>query len=151
MFLGDDSTPKIIGCGRVKFLLKDGRIRTLLGVLLIPYLARNLTYVNKMNNASVHTIFENDKCKMVRGATILMRGVLCGTLYKLVGRTIIDGCNNSIALESENEEKSLMFMEEVLCRSIKDWGILERRVFNHYKVKEWLKVCVVPTTTPPLV
>jgi hypothetical protein len=31
VFLGDDLTTKIIGCGRVKLLLKDGRIRTLLG------------------------------------------------------------------------------------------------------------------------
>jgi hypothetical protein len=32
VFLGDDLTTKIIGCGRVKLLLKDGRIRTLPGV-----------------------------------------------------------------------------------------------------------------------
>jgi hypothetical protein len=33
VFLGDDSTTKILGRGRVKLLLKDGRIRTLPGVL----------------------------------------------------------------------------------------------------------------------
>jgi hypothetical protein len=33
VFLGDDSTKKILGCGRVKLLLKYGRIRTLLGVI----------------------------------------------------------------------------------------------------------------------
>jgi hypothetical protein len=31
VFLGDDSTTKILGCGRVKLLLNDGRIRTLPG------------------------------------------------------------------------------------------------------------------------
>jgi hypothetical protein len=40
VFLGDDSTTKIIGHGRVKLLLKDGRIRTLPGVLHIPDLAK---------------------------------------------------------------------------------------------------------------
>ena len=42
VYLGDDSPDSIIGCGRVKLKLKDGRIRTLLGVLRIPNLARNL-------------------------------------------------------------------------------------------------------------
>ena len=39
--------------------------------------------------------------------------------------------------------KSLTSLEEILCCSIKDWEILERRVFNHYKVKIWLKVRLI--------
>ena len=42
VFLGDDSPKKIMGRGRVKLLLNDGRIRSLPGVLHIPSLARNL-------------------------------------------------------------------------------------------------------------
>ena len=40
--------------------------------------------------------------------------------------------------------KKIMFLkslEEKLCCGTKGWDILERRVFNHYKVKVWLKVC----------
>jgi hypothetical protein len=29
-----------------------------------------------------------------------------------------------------------------LCCGIKDWGISERRVFDYYTVKVWLKVCL---------
>ena len=47
VFLGDDSPKKIMGCGRVKLLLNDGRIRTLLCVLHILGLARNLISVSK--------------------------------------------------------------------------------------------------------
>lgn len=36
---------------------------------------------------------------------------------------------------------SLKSLEEKLCCGIKGWDILERRVFNHYKVKVLLKVC----------
>ena len=36
-----------------------------------------------------------------------MRGVHCGTLYKLLGRTVIDGCNNTIVPESKNEENKV--------------------------------------------
>jgi hypothetical protein len=51
VFLGDDSTSKIMGRGRVNLLLKYGRIRTLLGVLYIPKLARSLIYVSKLDDA----------------------------------------------------------------------------------------------------
>jgi hypothetical protein len=73
VFLGDDSTAKILGCGRVKLLLKDGRIRTLPGVLHIPKLARSLISVSKLDDAGVKTVFEKNTCKMVRGAMVLMR------------------------------------------------------------------------------
>jgi hypothetical protein len=104
VFLGDGSTTKIIGRGRVNLLLKDGRIRTLPKVLHILNLPRNLIFVNKMSDASVHTVFEKETCKMVRGATVLMSGVWIGTLYKLLRSTINDGCNSYIVLEGNNEE-----------------------------------------------
>ena len=56
---------KIIGRGRVKLRLIDGRIRTLPGVLHILGLARNLIYVSKMDDAEVKTIFEKETCRMV--------------------------------------------------------------------------------------
>jgi hypothetical protein len=96
VFLGDDSTTKILGRGRVKLLLKYGRIRTLLGVLHIPKLAKSLISISKMDDAGVDTVFGKKTCKMVRGAMVLMRGVQCGTLYKLLGNTYTNGCNISI-------------------------------------------------------
>eukprot|EP00253_Pinus_taeda_P002925 PITA_02925 len=80
---GDDRKARIIGRGKVKLKLQRGRIGTLPVVLHIPALARNLISVSKLDDASVKTVFENDTCKMVRGALVLMRGVRMGTLYKL--------------------------------------------------------------------
>jgi hypothetical protein len=65
VFLGDDSTTSIIGQGNFKLRLIDGRIRTLLVVLHIPGLARNLISVRKMDDAWVITIFEKETCRMV--------------------------------------------------------------------------------------
>jgi hypothetical protein len=48
-------------------------------VLHILGLARNLIYVSKMSDAGVHTLFQKDSCKMVKGAIALMRGVWNGT------------------------------------------------------------------------
>jgi hypothetical protein len=57
VFLGNDSTTRIIGKGRVKLRLINGRIRTLPDVLHIPGMARDLIYVSKMEDARVKTIF----------------------------------------------------------------------------------------------
>ena len=65
VFLGDESTTKIVGRRRVKLLLKDGRIRTLLGVLHIPKLAKSLIYVSKLDDARVDTVFGKGTCNMV--------------------------------------------------------------------------------------
>lgn len=102
-------------------MVTKGRIKTIPSVLHIPDLARNLISVKKMSDVGVHIVFKKDRCKMVQRALVLMRGVHCGTLYKLFGSTIIDWCNNCIAPKRENEkEKSLMFLEEILYCGIKD-------------------------------
>ena len=80
--------------------LQGGRVRTLLGVLHIPALARNLISISKLDDAGVKIVFEKDTCKMVQGELVLMQGIQTGTLYKLQGRTIVDGCNRFLVPES---------------------------------------------------
>jgi hypothetical protein len=106
VFLGDDSTTRIIGRGKVKLRLIYGRIRTLPSVLHIPGLARNLIFLRKMDDAGVKTIFEKETCRMVRGAMMLLKVVRFGTLYKLQGITTRDGCNISIVLDIRVEEET---------------------------------------------
>jgi hypothetical protein len=120
VFLGDDSTSKILGCGRVKLLLKDGRIITLLGVLHIPKISRSLISISKLDDAGVDIVFGKNTCKMVRGAMLLMRGVQFGTLYKLLGRTYTNGCNSYVVLEKTRPISSL---KRRPCCGIKDWGL----------------------------
>ena len=67
-----DRKSKIVGSGKVKLKLQGGRIRTLLGVLHIPALARNLIFVSNMDDTNVKIVFEKDTCKMVQGALLLM-------------------------------------------------------------------------------
>lgn len=63
VLLGDHLTTKMIGCGRFKLILKDGKIGTLPRVLHIPDLAKNLIFVTKMSDASIQTMFEKERCK----------------------------------------------------------------------------------------
>ena len=100
VLLGDDRKARIVGRGKVKLKLQGGRVRTLPGVLHIPALARNLISVSKLDDAGVKTVFEKDSRKMVQEALVLMREFHIGTLYKLQGSTVIDGCNSSVVPES---------------------------------------------------
>eukprot|EP00253_Pinus_taeda_P033611 PITA_33611 len=113
VFLGDDRKARIIGRRQVKLKLQGGRVRTLLGVLHIPALARNLISVSKLDDASVKIDFEKDTCKMVRGALVLMRGVRIGTLYKLQGSTVVDECNSSVVPEI-GAENLVVFGEKTM-------------------------------------
>jgi hypothetical protein len=65
VFLGDDSTTKIMGHGRVKLFLKNGRIITLPRVIHIPNLVRSLIFVTKLDDAGVDTLLGKGTCKMV--------------------------------------------------------------------------------------
>ena len=84
MYLGDESPTSIVGRGRVKMKLKDGRIITLPRVLHIPNLVRNLISIRNMDVADVKIVCGYGGCKMIRGSMVLMRGVQYGTLYKLL-------------------------------------------------------------------
>eukprot|EP00253_Pinus_taeda_P009475 PITA_09475 len=59
-FLGDDRKVRIVGHGKVNLKLQGGRVRTLLGVLHIHALARNLISVSKLDDVGVKTVFEKD-------------------------------------------------------------------------------------------
>jgi len=89
--LGDDRKARIIDRRKVKLKSQGGRVRTLLSVLHILALARNMISVSKLDDAGVKIVFEKDTCKMVQEALVLMRGVRIRTLYKLQGRTVVDG------------------------------------------------------------
>jgi hypothetical protein len=43
---------------------------------------------------------------------VFMRGVRCGNLYKLLGRTYTNGCNIYVVLEKTNEEEKTNIVPE---------------------------------------
>jgi len=91
-------------------LLKDGRTRTIPGVLHIPGLAKNLIFVSRMGDARVQLVFKKVTFEMVGGTMVLMRGVWIGTLYKLLGSIVTNGSNNAV-FEDEAEKISSLSVE----------------------------------------
>ena len=62
-----DRPSKVIGHGRVKFILNDGRIKALPGVLHISDLAKNLVTVSKIGDVGFQNVLKKDRHKTVRG------------------------------------------------------------------------------------
>jgi hypothetical protein len=83
-FVGDDLIEKIMGHGRVKLLLKYGRIITLPRVVLIPNLDKILISVSNLDDQGVDTLLGKATFKMAGGEMVVTRGVRCGTIYKLL-------------------------------------------------------------------
>jgi hypothetical protein len=94
-------------------ILQDGRSRTLLGVIHIPGLERNMISVSKMSDAGMHALFQKDLCKMVRGAMVLMKGVQIGTLYKLLGSVDSTGYNKIIVPKVDSTGYNKIVVPEV--------------------------------------
>ena len=61
-----------------------------------------------MDVAGVKIVCGDGGCKMVRGSMVLTRGVQYGTLYKLLGKTIIDACNYSVVLEEGGKDDKIL-------------------------------------------
>jgi hypothetical protein len=41
------------------------------------------------------------------------------------------------------KKRPILSLERRPCCGIKDWDILEKRAFEHYTIKVWLKVCLI--------
>ena len=66
-------------------------------------LARNHISVRKMDDACVKIVFEKDTCKMVQRVMVLMQEVQIGTMYKILGIIVIDGCYSYMVPEIQVE------------------------------------------------
>jgi hypothetical protein len=64
VFLGDDSTTKIIGRGKLKLNFMDGRIRTLPSVLHIR-IGQKFYFYKKNGRCRGQKVFEKETCRMV--------------------------------------------------------------------------------------
>jgi hypothetical protein len=73
-------------------------------------------------------MFEKETHKMVRGEMVLMKGVWFGTLYKIHGRTISDGCNSSNFpnIGAEELKTPTVFGEKAMLWHQRLWHIREK-------------------------
>jgi hypothetical protein len=66
---------------------------------------------------------------------------LCTSCWEeliLMGVTVLLSLNREI-----NKTRPILSLERRPCYGIKYWDILEKRAFQHYTIKVWLKVCLI--------
>jgi hypothetical protein len=124
-------------------------------VCYIFWFGKKYDIFQQMSDAGVHTLFQKDTCKMVRGAMVLMKGVHIGTLYKLLGNVDSTGCNNIVVPEVDststqlnstwveliNTNHSIFFIKSTRpCYGTRGWDTLEKKDFELCTTKVWSKV-----------
>ena len=80
------------------------RLKLYLECCTYPNLERNFISIRNMDVTGVKTVCGDGGCKMVWGSMVLMRGFWYGTLYKLLGKPIINECNNYVVLEEGGKD-----------------------------------------------
>jgi hypothetical protein len=64
--------------------------------------------------------------------------ISCWEALILMGVTIMFSLNREIM-----KTRPILSLNRRPCCGIKDWDILEKRAFEHYMIKVWLKVCLI--------
>eukprot|EP00253_Pinus_taeda_P025271 PITA_25271 len=116
------------------------------------YLASSNTHVDHeawLIDSGVKIVFEKDTCNMVRGALVLMQGVQIGTLYKLQGNIVVDGCNSSMVPETGGEnlvvsgEKTMLWhqkLEHIGEKGLRILHVKEFKALVENQTKKKIKV-----------
>ena len=75
VLMGNDTECKVVGIGIVQIKIHDGVVRTLSKVRYIPNMTRNLISFGTLEANGCRYLVENGFLKVMRGATVLMKGV----------------------------------------------------------------------------
>jgi len=81
--LGNDYLCKILGIGKVRIMLPNGKWWVLKNVRHITTLKRNLISASQLDNEGQNFAFENKTWKVSKGSIMIDRGDLVGSLYFL--------------------------------------------------------------------
>ncbi|GAV61576.1 hypothetical protein CFOL_v3_05103, partial [Cephalotus follicularis] len=87
VLLGDNNALKIVGCGKVQIKMFDGVIKTL-EAWHVPGLKKNLISLGVLDSHGCKFTGENGIIKVLRGASVIMKGKKIDGLYQLQGNTV---------------------------------------------------------------
>jgi len=81
VYLGDDKPCDIVGKGNVMVSLFNGSTLKLRNIIHVPKLKRNLISVGQVADKGMKTTFDDDVCKITKGAMVIAHEKNEGTLY----------------------------------------------------------------------
>jgi hypothetical protein len=72
--------------GTVRLRMFDGMVRTLIGVKHVPNLKGNLISLGTLDLEGYRYAAQGELLKVSRGAMVVAKGKMAGSLYRLVGK-----------------------------------------------------------------
>jgi len=91
VYLGDSSTTKVLGKGKVLLKLTSGKTLALVDVLHVPTMRANLISVSLLGRAGVKVSFESDKIIMTKNNVFVEKGYCNQGLFVLNISDVING------------------------------------------------------------
>ncbi|KAK9089611.1 hypothetical protein Scep_028693 [Stephania cephalantha] len=83
LYMGNSSSSMVEGKGTVKMKFTSGKIVTLLNVLYVPEIRKNLVSGPLLNKKGFKLVFESDKFVLTKGGMYVGKGYLTEGLFKL--------------------------------------------------------------------
>ena len=107
MYMGNSTTSKIKGQGKVVLKMTSGKELTLTNVLYVPEIRKNLVFSSLLNNHGFRLVFELDKFVLSKSGIYVRKGYMSDDMWKLNVMTIIKSYMNKAStsayiLESSN-------------------------------------------------
>jgi hypothetical protein len=89
VYMGDESTCKITGIGKIKLKLHDGTVRCLTKVRYVPDLKKNLISLGLLESKGFRIDMHNGILSVLYGAMVLMKVTHRNNLYYLKGSIVV--------------------------------------------------------------
>ena len=100
IFIGNSSTSKIEGNGKVVLQMTMGKYLTLKDVLHVPNIQRNLVSGSLLSKNGFKLVFESDKFSLFKSGMYVGKGYLNNGLFKMNVMTIFPTIDNNKSTSS---------------------------------------------------
>ena len=90
VLMGNDAQCNVVGVGNIQIKTHDSILRTLSNVCHILDLKRNYISLGTLESNGCKYSTEGGVLKISKGALVLMKGEICGSLYILQGSIVTD-------------------------------------------------------------
>lgn len=102
LYMGNASSSKVLGIGKVVLKMTSGKLLTLNNVLHVADIRKNLVSGSLLSKNGFKMVFESDKFVLTKSGMFVGKGYLCDGLFKMNVMTIVtkDENNNKVASSS---------------------------------------------------
>ena len=133
--IGNDATCPVIGIGTVKIKMFDGVVRVFNNIRHVPDLRKNLISLGVLDDFGYSYSSKGGIMKNTKGVLMVMRGQKVGTLYNLIGNTVVGRVAITTPVEPSTDDTKLWHMR---LGHIGEHGMLELHKRNLLK---GVKIC----------